>query len=134
MQTKSGSIKLKTVSYVPSMTKNLISVGAIADCRYKVIFSDLQCWVIDKQGNTIASGHRDSSNGLYCFQNTTYSYIATQHDTAELWHRRMGHLNYPGLHHLSTSNFIEGMPCIDPQKQICQCCLARRQHRERFPR
>ena len=40
MHTESGPIKLKSVKCVPSMTKNLISVGALADSGYKVVFSN----------------------------------------------------------------------------------------------
>ena len=64
-----GSIKLKSVKYVPSMRKNLVSVGAIADSGHKVSFSKSHCWITNTQGHVITSGRRDPSNGLYCFQN-----------------------------------------------------------------
>ena len=68
VQINNGAIKLKSVKYVPSMTKNLISVGAIADTGHRIMFSSRKCWVIDNKGIAIASGHRDPFNGLYSFQ------------------------------------------------------------------
>jgi len=94
VKTESGTIKLKSVSYVPSMTKNLISVGATTDSGYKVIFSDLQCWILDEQGCIIGSRHRDSSNGLYYFKNLTNTLLTTHLDVATLWHRHLRHLSY----------------------------------------
>jgi hypothetical protein len=40
VRTNSGEIKLTNVKYVPSMKKNLMSVGAISDTRNLVLFSD----------------------------------------------------------------------------------------------
>ena len=68
VKTPTGEIKLKPVKYVPSMTRNLISVGAIADCGNNVIFSDKKCWIVNKQGDVIGSSLRNTSNGLYCFK------------------------------------------------------------------
>ena len=134
VRTPTGEIKLKPVKYVPSMTKNLISVGAIADCGNNVIFSNKECWIVNKQGDVIGSGLRDTSNGLYCFKNTDHALSTIQLNTTTLWHRHLGHLNYEGLYQLSKSNSVYGLPHIDRQHLICQCCLAGRQHRERFPR
>ena len=41
--TESGAIKLKSVKYVPSMRKNLMSVRAIADSSHRIVFSNHQC-------------------------------------------------------------------------------------------
>ena len=68
VQTSNGAIKLKSVKYIPSMKKNLMSVGAIADTGHRILFSSQKCWVINSQGVVVASGHRDPSNGLYSFR------------------------------------------------------------------
>jgi len=69
IQTENGAIKLKNVKYVPNMKKNLISIGAIVDHGHRVVFSSNNCWIIDKQDHTVATGHIDPTNGLYYFTN-----------------------------------------------------------------
>lgn len=47
LRTSSGEIKLDNVRYVPSLKKNLLSVGSITDTRLIVVFSSTACWVLD---------------------------------------------------------------------------------------
>jgi hypothetical protein len=49
VKTKTGEIKLINVKYVPSLTKNLVSVGAIADRGNLVVFTHNHCFVLDGQ-------------------------------------------------------------------------------------
>jgi hypothetical protein len=69
VKTNSGEINLTNVKYVPSIQKNLVSMGSIADTSRLVVFSDQHCWMLDKFDNkrVVASGHCDPSNGLYSF-------------------------------------------------------------------
>ena len=133
------------------MRKNLVSVGAIADTGHRVLFLSHACWIINSQGTAVAVGHRDPSNGLYSLrqhtaalssehsaQNYTSSRLEHSvnppHDSLSLlWHRRLGHLSYSGLHHLYRTSSVLGLPRIAIGKLVCSCCMARRQHRERFP-
>jgi len=80
VKTESRPIKLKMVEYVPSMTKNLIFVGAITDIGQQVIFSNCQCWIVDENGCIVASGRRDPSNKLYCFRDATHALITNNGD------------------------------------------------------
>ena len=48
VNTEDGSIKLKSVKYVPSMQKNLVSVGAIADVGHEIGFSSRECWITNR--------------------------------------------------------------------------------------
>jgi hypothetical protein len=135
VRTDSGVIKLANVKYVPSMKKNLISVGSIADGGNLVIFDKSQCWIIDKHdnGKILATGHRNPSNRLYCFGTSFQANLAEHSDSTSLWHRRFGHLSFSGLHHLSANNRVTGLPIIREVKRVCKCCLAGRQCRAKFP-
>ena len=140
---ENGAIKLKSVKYVPSMKKNLLSVGAIADTGHRTIFTAKNCWIVNHDGKMVASGHRDPSNGLYCFRQkeTTLSSelnpqtgsLYTHSAQNWLWHRRLGHLSFSNMQHLFRTSAVMGLPKIENLDQICPCCMAGRQHRERFP-
>ena len=144
VRTDNGAIKLKSVKYVLSMKKNLLSMGAIANTGHRAVFSNRSCWIINNDVEVVASGHIDPSNRLYCFRQHGVALSSehssptgnfSQHEASNrLWHRRLGHLNYPDMQHLSKTSAVLGLPKIEASNQICLCCMAGRQHRERFPR
>ena len=84
VNTEDRSIKLKSVKYVPSMRKNLVFVGAIADSSHKVSFSKSHCWITNTQDHVIASGRRDHSNGLYYFRNQIAAFTTYNSETTTL--------------------------------------------------
>ena len=96
-----GSIKLKSVKYVPSIQKDLVSIGAIVDAGHKIGFSSRECWITNRQGHVIASGKRDPTKGLYCFEKPMTALLTYDSDVTTLWHRRLGHLSFPSLYYLS---------------------------------
>jgi hypothetical protein len=136
INTSYGEIKLIDVKYVPTMKKNLISVGRVTDSGHLILFSNTSCWILDKfnPDHIIATGHRDMSNGLYRFgsslQNSFLQANTVEEiDVTNLWHRRFGHLNFPSLSHLETKQRVIGLPKISLEHRVCACCLVGRQHR-----
>ena len=115
VHTPAGSIKLTNIKYVPTLTKSLVSVGAIIDTGSQVIFSASHCWVTSPidQKHVVAIGHRDPQNGLYSLGNIdhattiektnaqSHTNIVEQTSAQSLWHKRFSHLSFPGLQHLS---------------------------------
>jgi hypothetical protein len=141
VNTSSGEIKLTDVKYVSTMKKNLISVGRVTDLGHLILFSNTSCWILDKfnPDHIIATGHRDTSNGLYRFesslQNSSLQANTVEEiDVTNLWHRRFGHLSFLGLSHLETKQRVIGLPKISLEHRVCACCLAGQQHREHFSR
>ena len=86
------------VLYVPGLEKNMISVSQITKKQMQVQFQNDKCTVIDKDHNVIAVG--TESGGLYKLkpkpanQKALYSNVSSEE---QLWHERMGHLNYSSL-------------------------------------
>ena len=136
IHTPAGSIKLDNVKYVPSLKKNLVSVGNIVDTGSKVIFSAAHCWVTNPTDHKkiIAIGNRDPRNGLYSLSTVQHASLVEKIDIQSLWHRRYGHLSFPGLQHLSHYGRVIGLPQIDTHHTPCENCLSGRQSRRPFPR
>ena len=93
---------------VLGMTSNLITVSALEDEGYDVIFSKGQVF-IQKFGSSerIEIGIHDG--GLYWL--STRLLKALLHDTVssvELWHRRLAHLHYRALS--SPRKVVTGLP------------------------
>lgn len=134
LRTSAREIKLENIRYVPTLKKNLASVGTITDSGHVVLFTKTHCW-IHNDGQVLAIGHRDKQNGLYFLKEQPEEALSMETcDIVDLWHRRLGHLSYSGLSYLSRSTHIARLPCINVHSRICMSCLEGRQHRERFPK
>jgi hypothetical protein len=77
IKTQTGEIKLANVKYVPSLKKNLISVGTINDSGNHLVFTNSHCHVLDEpfiasDHRIVASGHRSPINGMYSMSDKLY--------------------------------------------------------------
>ena len=96
-------VTLKDTLHAPGLDRTLISVQAITFNGGSVLFhSQNKCDVFDKQDNLTLEARTSGRGQLYNVINTTMrdkatALVASSEATAELWHRRMGHLSYPGL-------------------------------------
>ncbi len=55
-----------------------------------------------------------------------------KHKKARLWHRRLGHLNYQILHHMTKKMMTISIPKLPNVKFFCLGCQVSKQHREQF--
>ena len=69
-----------------------------------------------------------------CGDRHTIALSAESQDITNLWHCQFGHLSFSGLGFLSKNSHVHGLPKIELDKRVYTCCMAGRQHRERFPR
>lgn len=152
VQLDCGEIKMTNVMYVPSLKRNLVSVGSLADEGHVIVFTNRICLVLDNARNKqiVAQGVRHKANGLYQLGVTSRktnsleaSSVEIQKDEAnnvvtaeeiELWHKRCGHLHYKGLNHLAKKERVKGLPNLDSLKDVCPECLAGKQHMAPFPK
>ena len=93
---------------VPGMTSNLITVSALEDEGYDVIFSRGPIF-IQKYGSNVWIEIGICDGGLYRLSARLLK--ALLHDTVssvELWHRRLPHLHYRALP--SLRKVVTGLP------------------------
>ena len=80
---------------VPTITKNLVSVGQIVEQGMQVRFNNEGCF-IEKDGRVIAKGWRDGhlfildSNEV---KSAMYAKGLETETSIKLWHKRIGHIN-----------------------------------------
>ena len=92
---------LREVLYVPGLKKNLVSVSAIEERGYGVLFRDGQVLLFPK-GSSITSakviGTRHEKLYKLMFQPASaLCHSTNNNDLCELWHRRMAHLHHGAL-------------------------------------
>jgi hypothetical protein len=131
---------IDNVLYVPSVHRNLLSVGCIANQSYTLEFVKSTCIIWDMHTRQIfAKAEKLGNRGLY--QLKAQSIINTvicsleQHKTVKtalLWHRRLSHLNFDSLHKLFTERTVKGLPKLSQIHYICDICQSRKQTRKKF--
>ncbi|KAK8921677.1 hypothetical protein KSP39_PZI020061 [Platanthera zijinensis] len=143
-----GTIKVKTVwnqtryiydvSYVPTLTANLLSVGQLLHKGYEVHFTSDSCTIINKSGETeiIAkmTSNRIFSLNLYPDNEVVLTSTAQIQQQTKLWHQRLGHLNGQDMKKLSTQHMVEGLPPITTDNTVCEKCAEGKNHRLPSPK
>jgi hypothetical protein len=133
------NVWLKNVLYVPDAADNLLSIRKITESGWKVSM-DLEKCVIRALGKQITA--KSYSNGLYILSGwvsrsgTADAKLATSKETAELWHRRFGHLGYDNLARLQSSGMVSGISVPADQfrqagaAELCEPCIAAKQQKQ----
>ena len=120
-----GCLKLDRVLYVDGLKVNLLSISKIFDNEHTVNFCQDLCKVINKEGKIIIIGHRTVDN---CCAMNLNSKTPLVQQAKELWHRRLGHINYRDLIHLVNNKKVIGIPKLSGElKPICGECMKGKQ-------
>lgn len=135
VQTPIGEIKtIRKVLHVPSLKKSLLLVGFIINQGHVVVFIISGCHIVNKTSNcVVAKAMRDKENGLYRLQLFTPQVVVNVIKTSKtttLWHRRLGHLNYQSLYHMSEKKMVVGVPKLSNVIEVCPSCQVGKQYRE----
>jgi hypothetical protein len=132
-----NTFTLKNVLYVPGAMMNLFSVRQATSMGAGVEFAGSTCIVKAPctQGVIIQAIPR---GGLYRFKtmHTSESAMAaTAGETAQLWHRRFGHMGYDNMAKLP--NMVSGLKVTAEEfkkagESSCEPCIMSKQHRLPF--
>ena len=128
-------MKMKDVLYVPGLKKNLLSISSLLKKGFKVDFIDGEVimWHIGKHLED-ASAIETEEGGLYKLK--VHLEVSLIHDTTslcELWHRRIAHINYKALPHVS--EVVTGIPNLNIDHEgICKGCAKGNDITNLFPK
>lgn len=133
-EVKTEDCTLKKVLYVPELSKNLLSVNSITQNGGEVKFTKNAVKVY-KDNIKVLEGNKED-NGLYVIklkqENLEHAMVTTM--SANVWHRRMGHLGRENLKKLE--NLVDGMVLnkedLKQQNGLCEICLKGKQVRQPF--
>jgi hypothetical protein len=131
-----GSTTFRRVAYVEGLKHNLLSISQFCDKDHKVSFTKKDCKVKDKNKKVILTGARlfdvyainmNTSTENVCFMSKASS------DINWLWHKRLSHLNFKTLNHLSVHQLVTGLPDYSFAKEsLCSACEKGKQTRASF--
>ncbi len=138
-----GQMKyLKDVLHVPTITKNLVSVGQMVEQGLQVTFNPNECFVEDmkNQGKLIAKGERNGRMfTLDVNMPKVNSMLFTHGKRASdigIWHKRIGHVNLQRLKIMEKQNLVGGLPKFGTKEvmsEVYEAYQLGKQARHPFP-
>ena len=121
---------LKNVRYIPSLKKNLISIGQLDSTGYATKLGK-SSWKIMKGTTVIARGSK--SGTLYttagCMNIVA---VAESALNLSLWHNRLGHMSVKEMKTLAAKGFLKGLKSVDVGR--CENYVMSKQKRVSFTR
>ncbi|GKE49278.1 putative ribonuclease H-like domain-containing protein, partial [Tanacetum coccineum] len=130
------------VYFVKELKFNLFSVLQICDKKNSVLFTDTECVVLSPDFKLLDENHvllrvprKDNmysvdlknivpSGGLTCL------FAKATLDESNLWHRRLGHINFKTMNKLVRGNLVRGLPSkIFKNNHTCVACQKGKQHK-----
>ncbi|GJX06671.1 ribonuclease H-like domain-containing protein [Tanacetum coccineum] len=119
---KTGKLDFKDVYFVKELKFNLFSVSQMCDKKNSVLFTDTECVVLSPDFKLTDESHvllkvprKDNmysvdlknvvpQGGLTCL------FAKATPDESNLWHRRLGHINFKTMNKLVKGNLVRGLP------------------------
>ena len=135
-----GIQKVSHVLYSLGITKNLISVGYLADKGFSLEFMRNKCIIKNSEGHFVGYAYRHSVNGLYKLQGDTLmgcnevsslvpevcALSLSNSRKAALWHKRLGHYHFQGMTRMMQYGIVKGLPNISISNFPCSSCILRK--------
>ncbi|GJW25318.1 putative ribonuclease H-like domain-containing protein [Tanacetum coccineum] len=137
-----GKLDFKDVYFVKELKFNLFSVSQMCDKKNNVLFTDTECVVLSPDFKLLDENHvllrvprKDNmysvdlknivpSGGLTCL------FAKATLDESNLWHRRLGHINFKTMNKLVRGNLVRGLPSkIFENNHTCVACQKGKQHK-----
>ncbi|GJR51587.1 putative ribonuclease H-like domain-containing protein [Tanacetum coccineum] len=139
---KTGTLDFDNVYFCKELKYNLFSVSQICDKKNNVLFTDTECLVLsfdfkllDESQVLLRVPRKDNiysvdlksvvpTKGLTCL------FAKATIDESNLWHRRLGHINFKNMNKLVRGNLVRGLPSkIFKNDHSCVACQKGKQHK-----
>ncbi|GJU93800.1 ribonuclease H-like domain-containing protein, partial [Tanacetum coccineum] len=142
---RTGKLDFEDVYFVKELKFNLFSVSQMCDKKNSVLFTDTECVVLSPDFKLTDESHvllkvprKDNmysvdlknvvpQGGLTCL------FAKATPDESNLWHRRLGHVNFKTMNKLVRGNLVRGLPSkLFKINQTCVACQKGKQHRASY--
>ncbi|GJT89887.1 putative ribonuclease H-like domain-containing protein [Tanacetum coccineum] len=139
---KTGNLDFENVYFVREIKFNLFSISQMCDKKNSVLFNDTECIVLSPnfkltdESQVLLKVPR--KNNMYSVDlknivpkgGLTCLFAKATSDESELWHRRLGHINFKTMNKLVKGNLVRGLPLkLFENNQTCVACQKGKQHR-----
>nr|GEX75814.1 putative ribonuclease H-like domain-containing protein [Tanacetum cinerariifolium] len=121
---------------------NLFSVLQICDKKNSVLFTDTECVVLSSnfklpdENQVLLRVSRENNmynvdlKNIVPSRDLTCLFTKATLDESNLWHRRLGHINFKTMNKLVKGNLVRGLPSkVFENNHTCVACKKGKQHR-----
>ncbi|KAG8491216.1 hypothetical protein CXB51_014346 [Gossypium anomalum] len=133
ISSSSGNKLISAVLYVPDIDQNLLSVGQLVEKGYSLIFKNGSCVIKDFLGQETAIVPMADKCFMLDVSQLEKKAYSSQTESAGLWHKRLGHVNFKSLDLLHRLGLAKDMTKVEPLEGICDVCQLGKQARKPFP-
>nr|GEU93756.1 putative ribonuclease H-like domain-containing protein [Tanacetum cinerariifolium] len=139
---KTGKLDFDDVYFVKELKFNLFSVSQMCDKKNNVLFTDTECIVLSSDFKLPDESHVllkvPRENNMYNVdlknivpsEDLTCIFAKATLDESNLWHRRLGHINFKTMNKLVKGNLVRGLPSkVFENNHTCVACKKGKQHR-----
>nr|GEW58769.1 reverse transcriptase domain-containing protein [Tanacetum cinerariifolium] len=139
---KGGKLDLDDVYFVKELKFNLFSVSQMCDKKNNVFFTNTECLVLSPDFKLPDENHVllrvPRENNMYNVnlknivpsRDLTCLFAKATIDESNLWHRRLGHINFKTINKLVKGNLVRGLPTkVFKKDNTCVACKKGKQHR-----
>nr|GEU44034.1 hypothetical protein [Tanacetum cinerariifolium] len=139
---KTGKLDFDDVYFVKELKFNLFSISQMCDKKNNVLFTDTKCVVLSSDFKLHDKNHVllrvPRENNMYNVDlknvipsgDLTCLFAKATLDESNLWHRRLGHINFKTMNKLVKGNLVRGLLSnIFKNNHTCVACKKGKQHR-----
>nr|GEU63086.1 uncharacterized mitochondrial protein AtMg00810-like [Tanacetum cinerariifolium] len=137
-----GKLDFDDVYFVKELKFNLFSVSQMCDKKNNVLFTNIECIVLSSNFKLPNENHVllrvPGENNTYNVDlknivptgDLTCIFTKATLDESNLWHRRLGHINFKTMNKLVKRNLVRGLPSkVFENNHTCVACKKGKQHR-----
>nr|GEY81895.1 hypothetical protein [Tanacetum cinerariifolium] len=139
---KTGKLDFDDVYFVKELKFNFFSVSQMCDKKNSVLFTDTKCLVLSPNFKLPDASQVllrvPEENNMYNVNlknivpsgDLTCLFAKATIDESNLWHRRLGHINFKTINKLVKGNRVRGLPTKGFENvNTCVACKKGKQHR-----
>nr|GEX83330.1 hypothetical protein [Tanacetum cinerariifolium] len=142
---RTGKLDFDDVYFVQELKFNLFSVSQMCNKKNNVLFIDTECIVLSSDFKLPDANHvllrvpREKNmynvnlKNIVPSENLTCLFGKATLDESNLWHRRLGYINFKIMNKLVKGNLVRGLPTkVFENNHTCVACKKGKQHRASF--
>nr|GEY16717.1 putative ribonuclease H-like domain-containing protein [Tanacetum cinerariifolium] len=139
---KTRKLDFDDVYFIKELKFNFFSVSQVCDKKNSVLFTDTKCHVLSLDfklpDENIVLLRVPRENNMYNVNlknivpsgDLTCLFAKATFDKSNLWHRRLGHINFKTMNKLVKANLVRGLPTkLFENDKTCVACKKCKQHR-----
>ncbi|GKB12801.1 putative ribonuclease H-like domain-containing protein [Tanacetum coccineum] len=135
-------LDFEDVYFVKELKFNLFSVSQMCDKKNSVLFTKTECLILSPDFKLLDESQVllkvPRQNNMYSFNlknvvpsgGLTCLFAKATIDESNLWHRRLGHVNFKTMNKLVRENLVRGLPSkLFENDHTCVACQKGKQHK-----